>query len=598
MQPKIRALGVAPYGAMKYLMEDIAKNYAALELHVFVGTMKKGEEIARQNLNRNYDVIISRGGTAELIRKITTIPVIEIGPSVYDILRAFKLAENYATNFAVIGFPGITKVVQILCDLLKYKVTIVTIHDEDSTELELTKLKEAGFKLIVGDTNATMPSKSLDMKSILITSGQESIEQAFDQAIKLCTNYVRLKEDTLVLREIIKESDTDIVIFDEKQNLYYSSYKLNDNLIIEMLYQELPEVVNGNNQRIVRTIGNTAYDIKAVNLDQFHQRYTVFFIKTTTQAPNINQYAISFVNKKEAELHYRNSVFGMKDNVEKLKHHLIQMSKSSFPVLITGEEGTGKERAAQFVYINGKNQRNPLVTIDCNIINDADWQKLMQDTNSPLADHNLTIYFKNVDRLKPEFQKQLLAIFKNLNVREANLYLFSSTILPDGKTPAMVYTIMRQLSCLLVTLPSLHHMKAEIPALANTYLKKLNHELGKQIIGFDDEALHQMKNYAWPYNYTQLKRVLNFLAVSTDTPYIAATTAKKVLGREEALYIQQQAAKETVNNALALNLRRPLKDINGEIIKEVVAANHGNQSLAAKQLHISRTTLWRYLNDK
>jgi len=596
MQLKIRALGIAPYGAMKYLMEDLAKNYEALELHVFVGTMKKGAEIARQNLNRNYDVIISRGGTAELIRRITTIPVIEIGPSVYDILRAFKLAENYATEFAVLGFPGITTVAQVLCDLLKYKVKVVTIHDEDSTELELTKLKDDGFKLIVGDTNAIMPSKALGMKAILITSGRESIEQAFDQAVKLCTNYVRLKEDTMILREIIKESDTDVVIFDEKQNLYFSSYKLNDNLIIEMLYQELPEVINGNNKKIVRSIGDISYNIKAFVLDKFYHQFTVFFIKSLPQSLKVNQYAISFINKKDAEIHYRNSLFGSLDNVVKLKQHLVQMGQSNFPVLIMGEEGTGKERAAQYLYIHCKYQHNPLVTVDCNSITDSAWQWLMQDASSPLSNHDFTVYFKNVDRLNSEFQKQLLTLFKNLNVREANFYLFSCTILPDGKTPPLAYQIMQMLSCLVVTLPSLRNMKPALPALASTYLQKLNQELMKQIIGFEDDALNQMKDFPWPYNYTQLKRVLNFLAVSTNAPYIAALTVKKVLDKEQEIYAHQYSAKNNDGREPAINLHRSLKDINGDIIEKVVKANHGNQSLAAKQLEISRTTLWRYLN--
>ena len=44
-----------------------------------------------------------------------------------------------------------------------------------------------------------------------------------------------------------------------------------------------------------------------------------------------------------------------------------------------------------------------------------------------------------------------------------------------------------------------------------------------------------------------------------------------------------------------MDLHRPLEDINRDIIKKALADNQGNQSVTAKQLGISRTTLWRYL---
>ena len=92
--PKIKVLGIAPYEAMKNVMEKLARKRPHMEMDVYVGDLKKGVDIAQKNIQGNYDVIISRGGTAEMIGKVTHIPVIEISLSVYDILRAMKLAEN------------------------------------------------------------------------------------------------------------------------------------------------------------------------------------------------------------------------------------------------------------------------------------------------------------------------------------------------------------------------------------------------------------------------------------------------------------------------------------------------------------------------
>lgn len=94
-QGKIRILGIAPYEGMKSIMLKLAKDRDDIDLSVFVGDLHKGAEIARKNFHEDFDIIISRGGTAELIGAITPLPVIEIALSVYDILRAIKMAENF-----------------------------------------------------------------------------------------------------------------------------------------------------------------------------------------------------------------------------------------------------------------------------------------------------------------------------------------------------------------------------------------------------------------------------------------------------------------------------------------------------------------------
>ena len=80
-----------------------------------------------------------------MIGKVTHIPVIEISLSVYDILRAMKLAENYSDKYAVVGFPGITGSAHLLCDLLQYKLDIVTIPQRKRGGGHPADLKENGM---------------------------------------------------------------------------------------------------------------------------------------------------------------------------------------------------------------------------------------------------------------------------------------------------------------------------------------------------------------------------------------------------------------------------------------------------------------------
>lgn len=72
----IRIMAIAPYNGLKELMINMGKN-ENFELQVEVGDLKTGVMLAKQAVTNGIDVIISRGGTADLIQKEVSIPVIE-----------------------------------------------------------------------------------------------------------------------------------------------------------------------------------------------------------------------------------------------------------------------------------------------------------------------------------------------------------------------------------------------------------------------------------------------------------------------------------------------------------------------------------------
>ena len=77
METKIRVLGIAPYEGMKVLMSELAEEYPQIDLTLFVGDMEQGLEIARSNFHGNYDVVISRGGTAQMLHRHISLLVVE-----------------------------------------------------------------------------------------------------------------------------------------------------------------------------------------------------------------------------------------------------------------------------------------------------------------------------------------------------------------------------------------------------------------------------------------------------------------------------------------------------------------------------------------
>ena len=179
MDSSIRLLGIVPYEGMKTLLLRLAEEYPQIQLDVFVGNMEEGAEIAREHLSRRYDAVISRGGTALLLRELP-LPVVEIEISLYDILYALKLSGGLHSKFAMVAYADIAISAQALCDLLHYQVDIFIVNSIEELEPTLRYLKDNQYDTVLCDMTADMIARSIGLNTIFITSGMESIRQALD----------------------------------------------------------------------------------------------------------------------------------------------------------------------------------------------------------------------------------------------------------------------------------------------------------------------------------------------------------------------------------------------------------------------------------
>ncbi|MCI1946426.1 PrpR N-terminal domain-containing protein, partial [Clostridium luticellarii] len=213
MSSKIRILAIAPYASMKSLLTKLAKQYPDIDLTITVGDLKKGVEIAQNNFHENYDVIISRGGTAKLIQQSVSIPVIEIKTSAYDILRTLKLSDADTKKVAVIGFSNITENLLSLKELLPYKIDVFAIDRTDEIISVLQNLKSSSYYAILCDMITYTTARKLDMNAFLITSGIESIRTAFDTSILYCSNYDHMISENHFLRQLLQGKDTQTIVF-------------------------------------------------------------------------------------------------------------------------------------------------------------------------------------------------------------------------------------------------------------------------------------------------------------------------------------------------------------------------------------------------
>lgn len=595
MNHRIRVLGIAPYEGMKTLMSSVVADYPQIDLTLFVGDMEQGLEIARSNFHGDYDVVISRGGTAKMLQKNLALPVIEIDISMYDILCALKLADGLTGKTAMVSFANITSSAHLLCDLMKYNMDIYTIDSAEAVEPTLRQLQKSDYQSILCDMISNTTAKRLGLNSFLITSGVDSIRKAFDQALLLCRSQQRLRDENQFFRQLIQGQIGQTMVFDQDGNLFLSTLDDPKPELLELLRRDLPESQLGAERRITRNLGRMLYAIRARRISTGSLTYTAFFFDARKTPLSPNQVGIRFSTRPEAENAFYSSIFSFAGSISDYQQDIEHISQSTAPVMVTGEDGTGKESIVSVLYMRSPLRNAPLVSINCSLLNDKSWAFLLEHHNSPLADQGNTLYFASIDALSEERRQQLLAVLSEMDVCRRNRVIFSCVCQPGEYTSAVGSLFMDKLCCLSLYLPPLRQMAERIPALVNLSLSHLNVDLPRQIVGADPEAITLLQNFQWPHNYTQFRRVIGELAVTATGSLITAENVRQALRKERHVGAFSPCAE---NAAAPLNLNRTLDEISQDVARRVVEESGGNQTVAAKRLGISRTTLWRLLQPK
>lgn len=595
MNHRIRVLGIAPYEGMKTLMSSVVADYPQIDLTLFVGDMEQGLEIARSNFHGDYDVVISRGGTAKMLQKNLALPVIEIDISMYDILCALKLADGLTGKTAMVSFANITSSAHLLCDLMKYNMDIYTIDSAEAVEPTLRQLQKNDYQSILCDMISNTTAKRLGLNSFLITSGVDSIRKAFDQALLPCRSQQRLRDENQFFRQLIQGQIGQTMVFDQDGNLFLSTLDDPKPELLELLRRDLPESQLGAERRITRNLGRMLYAIRARRISTGSLTYTAFFFDARKTPLSPNQVGIRFSTRPEAENAFYSSIFSFAGSISDYQQDIEHISQSTAPVMVTGEDGTGKESIVSVLYMRSPLRNAPLVSINCSLLNDKSWAFLLEHHNSPLADQGNTLYFASIDALSEERRQQLLAVLSEMDVCRRNRVIFSCVCQPGEYTSAVGSLFMDKLCCLSLYLPPLRQMAERIPALVNLSLSHLNVDLPRQIVGADPEAITLLQNFQWPHNYTQFRRVIGELAVTATGSLITAENVRQALRKERHVGAFSPCAE---NAAAPLNLNRTLDEISQDVARRVVEESGGNQTVAAKRLGISRTTLWRLLQPK
>lgn len=253
---------------------------------------------------------------------------------------------------------------------------------------------------------------------------------------------------------------------------------------------------------------------------------------------------------------------------------------------------TGKQQIAKALYLSSPYNKNPFVVINCSTLNEKGWEFLFNSPSSPLLENHITIYFQDVSKLAHRNLQELLYYSNQISLKNRVFMIFSCIVSQqDAAPPSAIQSFSSEIGCVGLSVIPLRSRADEIPSLANLYLNSLNATLGKQIIGLAPNAMDQLIHYSWPDNFTEFKAVLSELAALATSSYILNDSVTEVLLKERTLHHT-----DTVSSTENPFTGKTLDQIISAAINQTLSDCDGNQTLAAKRLGISRSTLWRHLN--
>ncbi len=235
----------------------------------------------------------------------------------------------------------------------------------------------------------------------------------------------------------------------------------------------------------INTVKNTLYTIRGEWLEISGARYALFRLEEEKMAVTTNRCGIFYSTKKQAETYYYNSFYGASGALGAMGGEIEKLFNTSDTVMLIGEEGSGKDLIARYIYMHSLLCHNTFITIDCELVNDKSWAFLMNGSGSPFIESNQTFYIRNLDKLSEARCRQLLSVFLDRSLHKRNRIIFSAMREKEGRVSDRIVRFINQFSCYTVQLPSLRERREEIPVLASLYIGRKNGELAKQIIGFE-----------------------------------------------------------------------------------------------------------------
>jgi len=557
----IKALFIAPYKGMAETLKKLLpiENF---DFDIIVANLEEVKDLSI-NFENNYDLIITRGGTATLVKEVVEIPVIETDINSYDIARVLSLTKNIDDNIALIGYENFTKGAKMVSEILNYNVEIFQIQKTDDLKDIFDKLKKRNITTVIGDVITVTRAQDHDIRGVLLTSGEEAILKSIKEGERFHSLYSKLVNVNNLYNEVFKSFGTKYIILNSETHELINTNLLNEQLILQL--QNNVSISNQNKNDVVRlNICDKIYELKQKTI--LNSKYLIFELQKVasidelTKISNLNE-AYRFVGNSE----WANKI--VKNNKEYAQFHQL---------LIYGEKYTSKRNLAVYLF-NKKINSNELYELDFSMINYENLELLKWKISSI---NNTTILFNNLEQNKHlKLLKELSILINNNCDYIVNVHL--SDELSIKKIESLDYPKL--------FVPKLSDRIQDLKPNIDMILTNLHIDYGSQIIGVSGNALEVLKTLPWENNFKELENKIYQLTQISSSNYINESDVQSAIKKWRA---------NSFNNIYELiSTNATLQEIEGEIILKIYELENRNKSKTASRLNITRTTLWKKLKE-
>ncbi|MXQ53459.1 sigma-54-dependent Fis family transcriptional regulator [Shimazuella alba] len=581
---KIKIKGIAPYPGLRDLLTKVVGEHSRFSIDVEIANLEDALPIVKRAEEENYDVIISRGGTASVIRQHVSIPVVDIPVSGYDILRVLTLIKDSHSRLAIIGFPNICRGALTVAGLLDFEIPIYPIHDGLEVRQTLKKAVREGAQIVLGDVVTVEMAQELGHHGILITSGEESITEMLSEVEHIYEIYQKENERASFFQQMVQQAPMGMMLVNQIGEIQYSNESVKQWIgDISSLPRELVFLLKETSRQWEHVwVGNRAYHVCAIP----QQDGVLIYVEPDSHASN----EWNLIQKKQQLASFA-QIVGSSEQITKTIQRAITYAQTDKQVWLSGEVGTGKAVFAEAIHLsNSRNQGNFYRVMCSSAVSDDQLAAELFGTSTQIGllqiGVNDTLYLEEVDRLSVPLQERLAQVLRKgtkLRIISSSRIPWSNLLTSGVFDPELLHLLGE---CQLV-IPALRERKADIQEMIRVRIAQHNIVSDKQFVGLRKEVLTELLAYDWPGNLKELENIMDELFILSSGYYIGMDEWNQVRERIEA-----KAANITAAN---IDLTGTWNQIEKKILEVVLREEGMNQSKAAKRLGISRATLWRKL---
>ncbi len=382
------------------------------------------------------------------------------------------------------------------------------------------------------------------MAKILIVDDEVSIRRALKNILESEKYNIDLAENGEQALEMATEENYDAILLDIKMP-GMDGMEVLEKLMTITEAQVIMISGHGTIETAVEAIKKGAYD---------------FIVKP----PDLNRLLITLrnaIDKKELVLKTRQlkkevdkkyEIVGESDSIIQVKQMISKVAPTNARILITGENGTGKELVARQVHEQSSRSHAPFIEVNCAAIpSELIESKLfghekgsftsahkMRKGDFELA-HGGTLFLDEIGDMSLSAQAKVLRALqenkitrvggeKEISVDVRIIAATNKDLKEAIKKGSFREDLYHRLSVIIVEVPPLRNRQEDIALLSKHFVEQISLEQGKAPLSITDEAVNLMKTFYWSGNVRELHNVMERLVILCDQQITADDIEKFV----------------------------------------------------------------------